>query len=256
VSQNMYMKPSSSLGEMGFASSESRRAVICGEADFGIKERNSPVWESGSRSICGRWRGCFCGDFLGSFEYRSVGTDIVVRPLRALLASLGALFFSSASPMQQKKPELLVFFDFLLRLSECEVLPSVLCGFSISDPATGFRLCFSPFFCSTSSRFSRSINVSTLVRSLTLFDFPWGEAGKLAACCSLCCQQYESGLDIGGLTPLRGLGAGLDCVDLESGLRHGVPLAVKPLQVEAGFLESDLARSDSGVPGMKGMLGG
>ena len=55
VSQNMYMKPSSSFAETGFASSARRRAVVCGEADLGIRERNSPVCEMGSRWIGGRW---------------------------------------------------------------------------------------------------------------------------------------------------------------------------------------------------------
>ena len=38
------------------------------------------------------------------------------------------------------------------------------------------------------------------------------------------------------------------------GRLQGRPLAVMPLQVVAGFLESDRGRSDSGVWAMKGMV--
>lgn len=53
VSQNIYMKPSSSDSENGFANSARRSDVVCGDADFGMSERNSPVREEGSRSIGG-----------------------------------------------------------------------------------------------------------------------------------------------------------------------------------------------------------
>lgn len=55
VSQNMYMKPSSSSSENGLASSARRRAVVCGDAEGGMRERNSPVREEGSRAIGGRF---------------------------------------------------------------------------------------------------------------------------------------------------------------------------------------------------------
>lgn len=47
------MNPSSSDSEKGFANSARRSDVVCGDEDFGIYERNSPVREDGSRFILG-----------------------------------------------------------------------------------------------------------------------------------------------------------------------------------------------------------
>ena len=52
-------------------------------------------------------------------------------------------------------------------------------------------------------------------------------------------------------TPLAGVGEALG--EDASARRHGRPLDVRPLQVVAGFLESDRGRRDSGVCGMSGI---
>lgn len=64
VSQNMYIKPSLSCSETCLASSDSKRAVVCGDADVGMSDRNSPVREEGSRLIAGRG-GTFVEDDFG-----------------------------------------------------------------------------------------------------------------------------------------------------------------------------------------------
>jgi hypothetical protein len=51
------MKPSSSASDTGFANSASSSAVVCGDADVGMRERNSPVRDEGSRAIGGRCEG-------------------------------------------------------------------------------------------------------------------------------------------------------------------------------------------------------
>jgi len=250
------MKPSSSLVETGLANSASSSAVVCGDVDGGIKVSNSPVWDRGSRTMAGRCKSCFRCAFVETFGRLSAGTLAVFRPLEGLFVGRGALLCSSMSPVQQKRPKLLFACGLDLRLSRRSI-SSVLWVASPSR-STDFLLCLRSCFCSISSKPSLSINVSTLVRSLILDCFMFlGEAGRLAACWSLCCQQYESGVD--GLSPglrtLRGLAAGLDCADFESGRLHGTPFAVRPRHVEAGFFESDRARRDSGVPGMNGIVG-
>lgn len=133
------MYPSSSCSETGFAISASRRAVVSGDVDDGIRERNSPVWEDGSRTIGGRV-------VLFGIE------DVVLRS--GFFAGLEALFPPSASPLQQNRPKLLFGFGFFAGRGAS--------AFS----ATGFRrLRFS-----TSSRPNLSANVSMLVRSFIVVD--------------------------------------------------------------------------------------
>ena len=55
VNQNMYIYPSSSCSETGFAISASNSAVVSGLVDVGMRERNCPVREEGSRIIGGRF---------------------------------------------------------------------------------------------------------------------------------------------------------------------------------------------------------
>lgn len=81
----------------------------------------------------------------------------------------------------------------------------------------------------TSSRPNLSTSVSTLVLSFSI-----GCTGGTD--CSLCCQQYASGLEVARLVG-----------DFESGLRHGLPAEVRPRHVAAGFFESDRGRRASGV---------
>lgn len=87
----------------------------------------------------------------------------------------------------------------------------------------------------------RSTNESTLVRSgIVSCCSPCGEAWTYW---SLCCQQNASGPRID-----------TEPTPFEIARRHGRPLAVRPEHVAAGFLESERARRDSGVRGMKGIL--
>lgn len=65
VSQNIYMKPSSSDAETGFASSARSREVVSGVAVLGMNERNSPVLEDGSLPNDGRCAVCTPGDKFG-----------------------------------------------------------------------------------------------------------------------------------------------------------------------------------------------
>lgn len=126
----------------------------------------------------------------------------------------------------------------------------------------------------TSKNPSRSTNVSTLVRSListTLFSRPAPldppSTPDLAAW-SLCCQQKNAvaspfarcspSADTKSNTQLipagDARGDGEERGEAARARRHGRPADVMPLQVVAGFLESERARRDSGVWGMKGIV--
>lgn len=54
VNQNMYINPGLSESEMGFANSAKSKDATWGLADDGMRDRNSPVREDGSRSKFGR----------------------------------------------------------------------------------------------------------------------------------------------------------------------------------------------------------
>jgi hypothetical protein len=110
VNQNMYIYPSSSASDTGFANSASSRAVTCGDVDVGMSDRNSPVRDEGSRAIEGRCEGSFCCTALGNFERCSAGMVAVIRLEGLWLTGLGALLLSSATPMQQNSPRLLCGF--------------------------------------------------------------------------------------------------------------------------------------------------
>jgi hypothetical protein len=84
--------------------------VTCGDADVGMRERNSPVRDEGSRAIEGRWEESFCCTAVGSFKRCSAGIVAVVRLEGLWLTGLGALLLSSATPMQQNNPRSLCGF--------------------------------------------------------------------------------------------------------------------------------------------------
>lgn len=98
------MNPSSSCSETGFANSARRSAVVCGEAEEGIRERNCVVWEDGSRAIEGRLD-CSFG---GSLERFCGGIGAVVLRAGLLGTGRGALLVSSAVPKQQQSPRSLL----------------------------------------------------------------------------------------------------------------------------------------------------
>ena len=78
--------------------------MVCGDADFGIRERNSPVREEGSRCIEGLWLvGCRLEDAFTTFG----GIGAVDRLPGLWLAGRGARLESSAIPIQQNRPRLL-----------------------------------------------------------------------------------------------------------------------------------------------------
>ena len=116
-----------------------------------------------------------------------------------------------------------------------------------------------------SSTSSRSINVSILVRSFSetrvVFLAPAPPSVSLAAC-SLCCQQKNAAAppscsprESTARTPLGADGEALGEVrgGAARARRQGRPLDVMPLQVVAGFFESDRGRRASGVCGMNGI---
>ena len=111
----------------------------------------------------------------------------------------------------------------------------------------------------------RSINVSMLVRSFketsVVFLASAPPSVSLAAC-SLCCQQKYTAAppscsprESTARTPLGANGEALGEVrgDAARARRQGLPLDVMPLQVVAGFFESDRGRRASGVCGMNGI---
>jgi len=146
--------------------------VTCGEADFAMRERNSPVREEGSRAIAGRWEGSFCCTAVGNFVRCSAGMVAVVLLEGLWLTGLGARLLSSATPMQQNNPRLLCGFGRAFDRGDCwETWPTLSEAFSGSGTGTGFRCCRRSFFCSTSRRPNRSTNVSMLVRSRIVDDW-------------------------------------------------------------------------------------
>jgi hypothetical protein len=141
------MYPSSSNSETGLASSASRRAVVCGEMQDGMRERSSP--DEGPRDILGLCR--------ASLGIRDIGSLMCVLGL----TGRGA-FRWSTSPMQHNRARLLPCFG------GCGLRRSDFLCLSFSGSETSFRDCFR---CSTSSSPKRSANESTLVRSRIVLDF-------------------------------------------------------------------------------------
>lgn len=105
---------------------------------------------------------------------------------------------------------------------------------------------------------NRSAKVSMLVRppNMGLFDScgPGVDCADRAAW-SLCCQQYRASSDRSlarSLALIRALVAGDSSSTIER--LHGRPLDVRPWHVDAGSLESDRPRRDSGVLAKTGIL--
>lgn len=102
--------------------------------------------------------------------------------------------------------------------------------------------------------------MSRLVRSsrMGVLDIrgPGLECAERCAC-SLCCQQYSPasrGLSTRSWIVLNCVTGREPAPEPVTGRRHGRPLAVIPLQVVEGFLESDLSRRASGVLTKKGIF--